>query len=141
MKDLGKTKFCLSLHIKHFPIGVLVHRSTYTKKILKHFDMDKTHSLSSPMVVCLLNVKNDQFCHYEKGVELLGHEVPYLSVIGALMYLVDCTHPNIVFSINLLARYSYAQTQRHLNDIKHILCYFQGTIDMSLFYSNESKQL
>ena len=25
MKDLGKTKFCLGLQIKHFPTGVLVH--------------------------------------------------------------------------------------------------------------------
>ena len=35
MKDLGKTKFYLGLHIKYFPIGVLVHQSTYTKKNLK----------------------------------------------------------------------------------------------------------
>ena len=34
IKDLGKTKFCLYLQIKYFPIGVLVHQSTYTKKIL-----------------------------------------------------------------------------------------------------------
>ena len=29
MKDLGKTKFCLSLQIKYFPNGVIVHQSTY----------------------------------------------------------------------------------------------------------------
>ena len=29
MKDLGKTKFCLSLLIEHFPNRVLVHQSTY----------------------------------------------------------------------------------------------------------------
>ena len=51
MKDLGKTKFCLGLQIKHFPNGVLVHQSTYIKKVLKHFYMDKVHPLSSPMVV------------------------------------------------------------------------------------------
>ena len=45
IKDLGKTKFCLSLQIEHFPNGVLVHQSTYIKKILKRFNMDKTHSL------------------------------------------------------------------------------------------------
>ena len=43
MKDLGKTKFCLSLQIEHFPTGVLVHQSAYTKKILKRFYMDKAH--------------------------------------------------------------------------------------------------
>ena len=37
IKDLRKTKFCLSLQIEHFLNGVLVHQSTYIKKILKHF--------------------------------------------------------------------------------------------------------
>ena len=37
---------------------------------------------------------------YEKCEELLGPEVPYLSAIGALMYLANCTIPDIVFSIN-----------------------------------------
>ena len=33
-KDLGKTKSCLGLQIEHFPNGVLVHQSTYIKKVL-----------------------------------------------------------------------------------------------------------
>ena len=61
MKDLGKTKFCFSLQIEHFAIGVLVHQPTYTKKILKRFYMDKTHSLSLSMIVRSLDVKNDPF--------------------------------------------------------------------------------
>ena len=43
MKDLGKTNFCLSLQIEHFPNGGLVHQSTYIKKVLKRFYMDKVH--------------------------------------------------------------------------------------------------
>ena len=92
------------------------------------------------MVVHSLDVKNDPFRPCEKGEELLGFEVPYLSVIGALIYLANCTRPDITFSVNLLARYNSALTQRHWNDIKHILRYLQGTTNMSLFYSNESKQ-
>lgn len=38
--------------------------------------------------------------------ELLGLKVPYLNAISALIYLANCTRPNITFSINLLARYS-----------------------------------
>ena len=51
LKDLGKTKFCLGLQIEHFPNGVLVYQSTYIKKALKHFYMNKAHPLSFPMVV------------------------------------------------------------------------------------------
>ena len=85
--------------------------------------MDKTHPLSSSMVVRSLNVKNDPFRTCKKGEELLGPKVPYLSVIGALMYLGNCTLPYISFLINLLVRYSSAPTQRHWNGIKHILLY------------------
>ena len=140
MKDLGKTKFCIGLQIEHFPNGVLVHQSTYIKKILKRFNMDKAHPLSSPMVVRSLDVKNDPFRPCEKGEELLGPEVPYLSVIGALMYLANCTRPDIAFSVNLLARYSSAPTRRHWKGIQHILRYLSGTTDMGLFYSNKSKE-
>ena len=104
------------------------------------FNMDRAHPLSSPMVVRSLDVKKDPFRHCEKGEELLGPEVPYLSVIGALMYLANCTRPYIAFSINLLARYSSAPTRRHWNGIQHILRYLSGTTDMDLFYSNKSKE-
>ena len=121
MKDLGKTKFCLELQIEHFHNGILVHQIAYTKKILKRFYMNEAHPLTSPMVVHSLDVKNDSFRPCEKGEELLGPEVPYLSVIGALMYLATCTRPDIVFPVNLLAIYNSTPTQRHWNGIKHIL--------------------
>ena len=76
----------------------------------------------------------------KKDEELLGPEVPYLSAIGALIYLTNCICPNIAFSVNLLARYSSAPTRRHWNGIQHILCYLHGTTDMGLFYSRESRQ-
>ena len=110
MKDLGKTKFCFGLQIEHFPSRVLVHELAYAKKILKRFYIEKAHPSSSPMVVRSLDVKKESFRPYEKGEELLGPQVPYLSTIGALMYLANCTRSDIAFSINLLARYSSAPT-------------------------------
>ena len=139
MKDLGKTKFCLGLQIEHLPTGVLVHQSTYTEKVLKQFYMDKAHPLSTPMVVRSLDVNKDPFRPQEEGEEILGPEVPYMSAIGALMYLANCTRPDIAFSVNLLSRYSLAPTQRHWKGIKHIFRYLRGTVDLGLFYSNGSK--
>ena len=60
--------------------------------------MNKAHPLSSPMVVHSLDVKNDPFRPCENCEELLGPGVSYLSVIGALMYLANCTRIDIVFS-------------------------------------------
>ena len=55
------------------------------------------------------------------------------------MYLINCTRLGITFSVNLLARYSFAPTRRHWNEIKHILRYLCGTSDHGLYYSKELK--
>ena len=99
--------------------------------------MDKSHPLSSPMIVRSLEVTKDPFRPKEENEELLSPEVPYLSAIGALMYLANYTQPDIDFSVNLLARYNSAPTKRHWNGIKYILRYLRGTSDMRLFYSKE----
>ena len=135
MKDLGKTRYCIGLQIEYCLNGVLIHQSLYTEKVLKRFYMDKSHPLSSPMVVRSLEVTKDSFRPKKENEELLGSELPYLSAIGALIYLANYTRPDIVFSVNLLARYSSAPTKRHWNGIKHRLEYLRGTSDMGLFYS------
>ncbi|CAA7045307.1 unnamed protein product [Microthlaspi erraticum] len=135
MKDLGKTKFCLGLQIEHFQDGIFLHQSNYTKRVLKRFYMDKATPLSSPMVNRSLDVNKDPFRPIEDSEEMLGPEVPYMSAIGALMYLANCTRPDIAFATNLLARYSSSPTRRHWNGIKHIFRYLQGTIEFGLYYS------
>lgn len=113
MKDLGKTKYCLGLQIEHLQSGIFLHQLTYTKKVLKRFNMDKVNPLSTLMVVRSLNIKNDPFRPCEDNEEIIGPEVPYLSAIGALMYLANCTRPDIVFAVNLLARFISSFTWRH----------------------------
>ena len=134
MKDLGKTKFCLGLQLEHLPSGILIHQSAYIKKILQKFNMDKLYPSKTPMVVRSLNMDKDPFRHREEGEELLGPDVPYLSIIGALMYLANYTRPDIAFVVNLLARHSAAPTKRHLVGAKQILRYLNGTRDIGLFY-------
>ena len=106
MKDLRKTKYCLGLEIEHKSDGILIHQTVYIEKILKRFNMDNAHPLSTPMIVRTLDPKKDSFRPLEDGEKILGHEVPYLNTIGALLYLAQCTRPDIAFSVNLLARFS-----------------------------------
>ena len=91
------------------------------------------------MVVRSLEKKKDPFCLRKKGEKLLGPEVSYISAIGALMYVANCTRPDIAFSVNLLARHSSTPTRRHWTSVKQIFRYLRGTMDMGLFYSKDSK--
>ena len=97
--------------------------------------MDKSHPLNFSMVVMSLKVTKNLFRPKEENKELLGPEVPYLNVIGGLMYLANYIRLDIAFLVNLLARYSLASTKRHWNGIKHVLRYLCGTCDIGLFYS------
>ncbi|KAL6521280.1 hypothetical protein OROGR_017849 [Orobanche gracilis] len=101
--------------------------------------MDNAYPVSTPMIVRSLEKNKDPFRPKEKGEELLDREVSYLSVIGALMYLANCTRPDIEFSVNLLARHSSAPTRKHWTGVKQIFRYLRGTMDMGLFYSKDSK--
>ena len=112
MKDLGKTRYCLSLEIEHCSDEILVHQLNYTQNVLRRFNEDKAKPLSTPMVVRTLDAKLDLFHPKEDDEEILEPEVPYLSAIGALLYLTQCTRPDIFFAVNLLVRYSNAPTHR-----------------------------
>ena len=100
--------------------------------------MDKAYPLSTPIVVRSLDIKTDPFRPKEDDEMVLGPEVPHLSAIGALLYLAQCTRPDIAFSVNLLARYNSAPTILHWKGVKDVLRYLRGTTDMGLFYSKNS---
>ena len=142
MKDLGQTKFCLGLQLEHLPTGILIHQSAYIQKILEKFNMDKSYPSKTPMVVRSLDMNKDQFRPRDENEELLGPEVPYPSAIGALMYIANCTRPDIAFAVNLFARYSAAPTRRHWAGVKNIFRYLNSTRDLGLFYKhNQDKTI
>ncbi|KAM1112983.1 hypothetical protein ACFX13_046639 [Malus domestica] len=85
MKDLGKTRYYLSLEIEHCSDGILVHQSNYTQNVLRHFNEDKAKPSSTPMVVRTLDAKRDPFRPKKDKEEILEPKVPYLSAIGALL--------------------------------------------------------
>jgi hypothetical protein len=110
IKDLGKTKFFLGLQLEYLPTDILIHQLAYVQKILKKFNMNKMYPSKTPMVV---EKDTDPFPPRQEGKKVLGSKYPYLSIIGALMYLTNNTRFNIAFAVNLLARYSAAPTMRH----------------------------
>jgi hypothetical protein len=115
-------------------MSILVHQSAYVKKVLEKFNMDKAYPQRTPMIVRALKKDKDPFSPKQEGKEVLGAEYPYLSAIGALMYLANNTMPDITLTVNCLARHSATPTMYHWNGIKNILQYLNGTIDFGLFF-------
>jgi hypothetical protein len=53
----------------------------------------------------MLQEDTDQFMPKQEREEVLGPKYPYLSVIGALMYLANNTRPDVAFAVNYLIRH------------------------------------
>jgi hypothetical protein len=133
-EGFGKTKFCLGLQLEHLHSGILVHQSRYTQKILKKININMSYPSKTPMVVRSLDLEKDPFRPRDDEEQILGPGFPYLSVVGALMYLANNTRLDIAFVVNLLARHSFAPTKWQLVGIKNIFRYLNGTKDLGLFY-------
>jgi hypothetical protein len=99
-KGYIKDRVCLSLQIEHFPKGIFEHQSTYSKTVLKRFNMAKAHPLKTPMVMRSLEMETDPFRPKSDDEKLLRLEFPYIGAIGSLLYLTNCTRPDIAFAVS-----------------------------------------
>ncbi|KAM3267218.1 hypothetical protein P3S67_032583 [Capsicum chacoense] len=101
MKDLGKTKLCLGLQIEHLTNGYLVCQST-TQKRREMILYGWSTSIKYSMVVDHLLMNEDPF-RSKKRMRKSLVEIPYLSAIGAQMYVAKL-QSLICLSVNFQAR-------------------------------------
>ena len=98
--------------------------------------MDKSFLLSTPIVVHSLDISIyiyiNPFRPKGDNKELFALEEPYLSAIRSLMYLTNCTKPNIAFANNLLARHSFVPT-KGIRGVLNTLHYLKITVDLVTF--------
>ncbi|GJR57050.1 retrovirus-related pol polyprotein from transposon TNT 1-94 [Tanacetum coccineum] len=61
----------------------------------------------------------------------------YRGMIGSLMYLTS-SRPDLIYAVCLCAWYQAKPIEKHLNAVKRIFRYLKGTINMGLWYSNDT---
>jgi hypothetical protein len=49
MRDLGQSSFGIGLQLEHLPTEILLHQSTYTRRLLQQFCMHTKKLVKSPM--------------------------------------------------------------------------------------------
>ncbi|GJU23621.1 retrovirus-related pol polyprotein from transposon TNT 1-94 [Tanacetum coccineum] len=129
MSMMGQISFFLGLQISQNPRGIFINQSKYANEILKKFDLHKSDPVDTPMVE---RTKLDE--------DLSGTPVDqtkYRSMIGSLMYLT-ASRPDLVFVVCMCARYQSRPTKKHLEAVKRVFRYLQGTINMGLWYPKDT---
>ncbi|XP_062544965.1 uncharacterized protein LOC134211764 isoform X1 [Armigeres subalbatus] len=132
MKDLGKASSCLGIRINREKSAVALDQEAYIESILARFNMQSCKSVSTPMNPSVKLTKTmtpqsaDDFDKMKR--------VPYQEAVGSLMYLAQCTRPDILFAVNQLSRYNTNPEPIHWDAVKHLLRYLRGTSKFKLRY-------
>ncbi|XP_050895221.1 secreted RxLR effector protein 161-like [Lathyrus oleraceus] len=61
-------------------------------------------------------------------------------MIGSLLYLIT-SRPDITFAVGVCARYQAEPKVSHINQVKRILKYMNGTCDYGMLYSHDSNSM
>ena len=97
MKDLGVTDVILEIKITIILDEIILSQSHYVDKIIKRF---KEHRIKKNTNSFLLHT------HLSKNTGIRVRQLEYSQIIRSLMYLMNCTKPDIAYAVSKLSRYT-----------------------------------
>jgi hypothetical protein len=126
MKDLGLADVILGVQISRTPDGYILSQKHYIEKILEKFNSNDISISKTPVDLTL---------HLYKNTGHSINQLGYARIIGSLMYLMNCTRPDIAYSVSKLSRYTSNPGKDHWTAIIRVLRYLRYTKDYGLHYT------
>jgi hypothetical protein len=129
LKDLGPVSTYLGIEISRNEEGRVLYLSQekYALKLIRKFGMQSAAPCDTPIVVGhdLTNVS---------GPQGKPKECDYPQLVGALMYLMVCTRPDLAYAISVLARFMAKgkHTSTHWKAARRVLQYLIRTKEHAL---------
>lgn len=134
MKDLGAATHILGMRITRGENFIALDQELYIQNILEKFGMENAKPVTTPMNASEKISKNDCATTNEDIQNM--QNIPYQEAVGCLMYLSQCTRPDICFAVNKLSRYNANPGLRHWSAVKHLFRYLRGTSNLKLYYTS-----
>ena len=118
MKDLGVADVILGIKISRTSGGRILSQSHYIEKLLDKFNKDESNNVRTPVDINL---------HLSKNIGQSISQLEYSRIIGSLIYVMNCTRPDIAHSISKLSRYTSNSRVDHWKAIIRVLRYLRYT--------------
>jgi hypothetical protein len=134
MKDLGEAHYVLGIQIDRDRAArtLSISQREYVHKVLERFGMSDCKSVVTPLESNVKLTKAD--CPAPTAVKDTAFIRLYQSAVGAVMYAMMGTRPDIAFAVASLSQFSSNPGQSHWLSLKHVLRYLKGTMDYKLTY-------
>ena len=126
MKDLGVADVILGIKISRTQDGLVLSQSHYIEQVLEKFKAYNINPKRSPVDVNL---------HLAKNTGISISQLEYSRILGSLMYVMNCTRPDIAYSVSKLSRYTSNPGKDHWTAILRVLGYLKYTQNYGLHYT------
>jgi hypothetical protein len=130
MSDLGEMKYILGIEVLQLNGSIKITQTNYIAELIKNFKLDDARTYNTPMEANIKLIKN------ESDKKPLEH--PYASLIGSLLYLSNCTRPDITFAVNKLSSYNSNPNETHWKCAMRVLRYLKKTSELGITYSKSN---
>lgn len=123
--EVKDVSFFLGLEIERKDNGIKISQKAYANKILQKFNFSECKSVSTPMDKVTVTSKPGK----------ANVEFPYRQAVGALMYLMLGTRPDLAYAVGFLSRFLENPSQEDVQRVKRVFRYISGTLDVGITYN------
>ena len=129
MTDLKDIKLFLGIKVERTVNKIFLDQSAYIKKVLEKFKMSDCKAVSTPLPSKLnyFELNSDE-----------TYDAPCRNLIGCIMYIMICTRPDLCVAINILSRYTNKNNKELWQNLKRVLRYLKGSINIKLNYVKQN---
>jgi hypothetical protein len=128
MKDLGKLKHILGMHVEISKNGyIYINQQRYIQEQIEFFGQQNSKGTNSPIE-----------SEIEENNNYYPDNTAYRGIIGRLMHIAKCTRPDISYAINYLSRFQIKPTYAHWNACIKVVKYLKTTKYYKLQLGGES---
>lgn len=141
VKDLGEVNFLLGIEItRNRQTGIVeLSQQAYIEQLLKRFNLQDVKPAMTLLLPGIRLTQDDCPSTDEEKEDMAN--VPYASLVGALMYAAIGTRPDIAFAVGALSRFLSNPGRHHWNEAKRVLSYLKGTSSYAIRYHSQESSV
>ncbi len=133
LTEQAEVIWILGWHIRRDPksSAIFAHQTAFTNSLLKRHDMLQAKSAVTPGVYVSPSVRENLPA---QPARCDVSPTKYRELIGSLLFLANCTRPDITFAVNMVCRHMSSPQPEHFVAAKRVLRYLVGAPSLGLLF-------
>lgn len=134
MEDLGVAKLVVGIKFDRPSSHMyMLSQTRYALAVLERYDMSHAKPASTPFPPGLKLYRATD----EQVEEFTKLKCSYRGVVGSLMYLAQCTRPDLSYAVGGLSQHLERPGMLHWEAASHVLRYLRGTVHLGITYDGK----